>query len=190
MSEEINYSIGIDNGPTGRVTVLDKAGKVVAYLVKPTKKARLYTKKVAFRNRLDWKAYAELLRPFATKGAVALLERPFTGQASTAALSTAFLEAELIALDELGIQYGFCDSRDWQTPYLDLSSKSDEVCTKVLSLRAGNAKWPSAKFKDDADSAFIALLLHDVGLIEIDSWRPKAKKPKKKKEVASKDKKI
>lgn len=171
------YRIGIDNGTTGRVTVLDENGALIDYFQKPLRTHRLHTKEYATRQRIDVQRYKDKLRSYAD-GRV-LFERPFAGTRVKAVVSgETCLEAEMIALEQLGIPYSFCASTDWQPRFLGVSSED----TKVVSLRKGRERWGYVDFEDDADSAFIALLLHELGHETIDSWRKeKKKKPKPKK---------
>ena len=175
----MKYYIGIDNGVTGGICVVNDIGEVKLYEKTPVKKCLNYTKKKEFLNRLDGVALAEMLKPFADACIVAI-ERPMLNpsrwKASVSALRCD--EATLIVLEMLNIPYRYIDSKEWQSEMLpkrkapprtaDKKATSVEKAqlriqkakfkkeTKELSLAVGNKLFPLLTFKDDADPVLIA----------------------------------
>jgi len=186
--------LGIDNGVTGSLGIIDSKGIGYQYSI-PTKRCLNYQKsKVKYLNRIDVDAFRDVLKPFLTLRSTnillneesalertverinvkCLLERPLVNpqrfDATTSALRA--LEATLIALEGLGIGYEFVDSKAWQRvllPYISAQDKSDYPGKlKEVSLQVGMRKYPNVdwtKFRD-ADGLLIAEYCreHDSGI--------------------------
>jgi len=119
--------IGIDNGVTGAITILNEQAGVLLHISTPVKNCLNYTKKKAFINRVN---YQEMLfQLIACDEPFCLIERPMLNpmrfRASISALRC--LEATEIALEELHIPYEFIDSKEWQKALLPSGLKGDEL---------------------------------------------------------------
>ena len=173
--------IGIDNGVSGSIGIIDEEGKAHLFPT-PTKSDLNYQKtKVKHITRVDVAALRTLLKRFVYKAepgidpniklpAKALVERPMVNpnrfDATTSALRA--LEATLIVLESLGIGYEYCDSKAWQKkllPYITVADKKEyPVKLKKVSLEVGQRMYPELewdKFKD-ADGILIARYLMEV----------------------------
>jgi len=166
--------IGVDNGSTGSVGIIDEQGNGYLFPT-PTKSALNYQKtKVKHITRIDVGAFRELLQPFlylpglqripSNKVPVKVaIERPLINptrfEATTSALRA--LEATLIVLESLGLGYEFMDSKDWQKkqlPYISVADKKEYPAKlKQVSKEVGMRLYPNidwSKFKD-ADGILI-----------------------------------
>lgn len=148
----MNY-IGIDNGVSGTIGILDNEGNALYFGKTPVKKSR---DKGA---RLDWYKLESLLREYLP--AVCLIERPFTHPKRwKASISAARCdEAEKCVLERLGIKYDTIDSRLWQKV---LGSTGG---LKYASLELGNDLYPQYKQHKhpDRDGLLIAKHLYEHG---------------------------
>lgn len=117
----MRHYIGIDNGVTGGITVLDELGRLVLHEKTPVKRCLSYTKKAQYLNRLDVPAFVGLLKPYVADATV-VLERPATagGRFNWSAAVSAIRcdEATQIALETLGVSPRYVDSREWQKQML------------------------------------------------------------------------
>jgi len=109
-----NYFIGIDNGSSGSVGILNADGSFVLYSLTPTKKEQNYTKTKKNISRIDVGFLEVLLKPY-TSG-YAFLERPLVNplRFSTTLGAVRALEATLIVLERLQVPFEYIDSRKWQ----------------------------------------------------------------------------
>ena len=175
----MKYYIGIDNGVTGSICVVNDIGEVKLYEPTPVHKCLNYTKKKEFLQRLDGVALAEMLKPYADACIVAI-ERPMVNPMRWKATVSALRcdEATLIVLELLNIPYRYIDSKEWQSVMLpkrkapprtaDKKATAQEKVqlkkekarfkkeTKELSLAVGRKLFPLLRLKDDADAALIA----------------------------------
>jgi hypothetical protein len=120
--------IGIDNGVTGGITILEDSGVVISHVKTPIKNHLSYTKKKAFINRIDFpKLKAELEKAGTTT--FCYIERPLVNPTRFMATVSAIrcLEATEILLEELQIPYQFLDSKEWQKVLLPSGLKGDEL---------------------------------------------------------------
>lgn len=167
--------IGIDNGVSGTIGILDKNGKGHQFPM-PVKKTLSYQKtKARYIHRIDVNAFRELLRDFlyeydSEEGAghflpsKAFLERPMvnSGRFQSTISALRALEATLIVLEDLNIGYEYVDSKAWQKLLLPKVTKEqykkDKGIYKRLSLEVGKRKYPEIDFlkMPDADGILIA----------------------------------
>lgn len=147
------YYIGIDNGVSGTMAILGAETPLFAKI--PTIKVQDYTKKKKEITRLDFGSFKELLETY-KEDAFLVLERPLVNPTRFMASASALRchEAELIAIEEVGIPYCFCDSKDWQRELLPKGTTD----TKMASLEIGKRLFPSYReFKHpDRDALLIA----------------------------------
>jgi len=174
----MKYFIGIDNGVTGSVCVLDENGICLAYQPTPTQKTLNYTKAKEYITRVMVKDLHDLLHPFA-KTATVILERPMINPLRFSATVSAIRcdEATRGILEALGAKLIYVDSREWQTPMLPnrkAIGKLDKNATpaekeihkrqklafanetKQLSLMTAQRLFPNVIFKKDGDAALMA----------------------------------
>lgn len=153
--------IGIDNGASGSIGVLNTYGVTPYFGSVPTQDSVYYARsRASLPRRLDRKQLTSFLRGFRDFGEVrAFVERPFTGKFVHAMLlSHRFFEATICTLEDLGIGLEVVDSRDWQKPLFGGIKGSDEL--KRASKIRGIELYP--KLKDaitkqgDADGLLIA----------------------------------
>ena len=173
--------IGIDNGVSGSIGIIDEEGKAHLFPT-PTKSDLNYQKtKVKHITRIDVGTLRSLLKDFLYEpgklhtpenklSVKAAIERPMVNpqrfEASTSALRA--LEATLIVLESLGIGKEYLDSKAWQKkllPYITVADKKEYPAKlKKVSLEVGQRMYPELewdKFKD-ADGILIARYLMEV----------------------------
>lgn len=160
MSKIITSWVGIDNGVTGSIGIITIGG-THAFLETPVVEVPSYTKKEKHIHRINWK---ELVNNIPINAFV-LLERPYVNKFGfTATLSAVrALEATLIALEMRGFQYGvdyeYCDSKEWQKEFLASGLIGAEQLKKG-SMEVGLKLFPSngsfIKKHGDADGLLIA----------------------------------
>ena len=149
--------IGIDNGVTGSIGIVDNKG-VSSFHLTPVFKTLNYQKKAKNLNRVDTRVLNKLLKiPRGNFRVLALIERPMVNpgrfQASLSAIRA--LESTLIILERRGIPYQFVDSKEWQKVMLPAGIKGADKLKKA-SLDVGKRLFPQFKFKKDADGILIA----------------------------------
>jgi hypothetical protein len=157
--------IGIDNGSTGSIGIIDHTGKKDFFNI-PTFVEQNYTKTKQNITRIDFKEFNNILHEIKSircfnYECLALLERPMVNpkrfHATTSALRA--LEATLIALELNHIAFQYLDSKQWQKQMLPQGIKgSDEQ--KKASLDMGIRLFPEFKNEiiehKDADGILIA----------------------------------
>jgi hypothetical protein len=138
--------IGIDNGVTGSIGIIEVDGAVIksAFISTPVKNCRNYTKEEQYLNRIDWKTLVDNL----PKGGMVYVERPMINPKAFKASSSALraLEATIIVLEMLGYEhnktYFFVDSKDWQKEFISSAVIGhDEM--KEASKQVGLKLFPS-----------------------------------------------
>ena len=146
--------IGIDNGVSGAITVLDDSNTVLLHINTPVKRCLNYTKKKAFMNRVDFPKLKAVLEcvgddPFC------MIERPMVNPTRFNATISAIrcLEATEILLEELQIPYEFIDSKAWQKALLPAGLVKEEL--KIAADSVGKRLFPRIKIVN-ADSLLIA----------------------------------
>jgi hypothetical protein len=153
-------TIGIDNGTSGSIGILNGEGTI--FEPTPIKEHLHYTKAGKFIKRIDILALEALIN---RDGDIkAYIERPFTGAfVNTAVLAGRAYEATLIALEEMGIGYETIDSKAWQKALLP-GVKGSANLKKASKLR-GIELYPQLKQAimdhGDADGLLIAHYYHE-----------------------------
>ena len=151
--------IGIDNGSTGSISIIN--GNNIIHFKTPIKKELSYTKKKQYISRVDYIGLTMLMaKNIKREHVFCLIERPMINpmrwKASLSAIRA--LEATLIYLEEQGIPYQYCDSKQWQKMFLPSSTAGRKMQPGVLKKAAVDVAkrlFPSVKTKD-ADSILIA----------------------------------
>lgn len=155
----MKISIGIDNGVSGSIGIIDDNGST--FIETPIKSEQNYTKKKANISRIDWNALLAVLTPFKNSNCFILLERPMVNPqrflATTSALRS--LESTLTVIEYLGLPLSYIDSKEWQKALLPQGIKgSDEL--KKASLDIGCRMFPQhsdlIKRHKDADGLLMA----------------------------------
>lgn len=152
--------IGIDNGTTGTIGILD--GDTSVLVETPVFQTLGYQKsKVRHIHRIDVPALKKLLKqydPFMTRVAI---ERPMINvtrfQASISAARS--LEATLIVLESLRFGYEYIDSGHWQKALLPVGVKGApnlKKASKEVGLRMFPMHAEIIKKHGDADGILIA----------------------------------
>lgn len=149
------YFIGIDNGVSGSVAVVDRGGALLLYEPTPLVNKLNYTKTKSFVNLVDTVKLEAMLRPYITGSLI--IERPMINPgrwgATVSAIRCHTLQEDLF--DRIQIRYRFVDSKEWQKQMLPEGLKGSAELKKA-SLHVGRRRFPTAKFKKDADAALMA----------------------------------
>jgi hypothetical protein len=174
----MKYYIGIDNGVTGSVCVLDENGKCMEFWATPVFKSLNYTKAVGYSSRVKGDVLKIRLEPY-VEGATVVIERPMINPMRWVPSVSAVRadEATRIVLEMLGAKYIYVDSKEWQKsmlpkrssvprlmkdalPWEKKENKAKKAAfaleTKRLSLAIGKQLFPGLTFKKDADAALMA----------------------------------
>jgi len=146
--------IGIDNGVTGAITILNEQGIILLHEKTPVKHCLNYTKKKAYHNRVDVFLLKEYLKQ-AEEDTFCMIERPMLNPTRFTASISALrcLEATEIVLEELQIPYAFLDSKEWQKALLPSGLVKDEL--KDAANQVAHRLYPKLKIVN-ADSLLIA----------------------------------
>lgn len=146
-----------DNGVTGLWCIMGPEG--VELFPIPTRKCRNYTKSVKWLRRVDVEALKLKLLNIPTD-TIIVLERPFVNPRyfSTTLSAVRSMEAVIIALESLGVQYRFVDSREWQK--VMLPGIEGRAALKKAAIELGKQLYPTLaavidKY-EDADGLLIA----------------------------------
>lgn len=157
------FYIGIDNGVSGSIGVIEDRGAVSlsSFYPTPTMEVRNYTKVEQHLHRLNWQNFVDHF----PKDGIVLIERPMVDPKRFTATTSALrcLEATLIALEYLGYRqdetYFFIDSKEWQKEFLSSALIGKEQMKKG-SMEVGLKLFPSnGRFiqqHKDADGLLIA----------------------------------
>jgi hypothetical protein len=140
MEEEFYY-IGIDNGTTGSITILDNYCKIIYHDAVPTIQTINYTKKIKYITRINFKKLVEILSPYSGKSR-AITERPAINPKfmNTSILAARSFEILITALEYVGIGYEVIDSKEWQKAILgnihgkDLKFIADEKAKQLFQI--------------------------------------------------------
>jgi len=149
--------IGIDNGTSGSIAILDGLHDAV-FLPTPTISEQSYTKAKKTITRVDSMKLMVLLELF--PGAMVILERPMINPGRFAASMSAMraLEATLIVIESLGLARMYVDSKQWQRELLPKGVTGPEL--KKASVDIGCRLFPSLaeviRKHGDADGLLIA----------------------------------
>jgi len=154
--------LGIDNGVSASIGILDEVGHLLHFGPTPTFSQISYTKtKLRMRTRINCSKltylFSELIRNAPTNTYKAFIERPMINnirfQASISAAAS--LEATLIALEQCSIGYEYCDSKAWQKMLLPQGCTGPQL--KIASRDIGVRMYPSVQgLHTDCDGLLIA----------------------------------
>ena len=147
--------VGIDNGVTGGITILNTDGSVRVHSVTPVKRCMNYTKKKAFIHRVDSSIFRTLLVQ-AGGNTFVMIERPMVNPGRFGATISAIrcLEATELILEELQIPYQFVDSKEWQKALLPSGLKKEEL--KFAADSVAHRLYPRLKVVN-SDCLLLAL---------------------------------
>lgn len=141
--------IGIDNGVSGSVAILDQTGAVLAYFRTPVFETLSYQKNASRIHRIATQLLENRLREFVPRGTEGhiLVERPMVMPARFAATVSALraYEATLITAERV-LPHFACetiDSRSWQKEMLGEGHKGPQL--KVASAQRGGELFPGQK---------------------------------------------
>lgn len=149
--------LGIDNGVTGTLTIVDEKGALQLHRAMPVKTELSYTKEKQNISRIDVPALTDLLIAYLPPEPTThcMIERPMINpirfKASVSAARA--LEATLVVLEDLKIPYRYIDSREWQKKMLPNGLKGPEL--KSAAKDVARRIFPHVQTKD-ADSILIA----------------------------------
>lgn len=150
--------IGIDNGVTGSIGIINTINNQAFYFSTPVKKELNYTKQKAWLNRIDTIALRNILNEYKDikSNSLIIMERPMVNptrwKSSVSAIRA--LEATLVVVQELDFPYTYVDSKEWQSLLLPNGTFGEEL--KVASKQVAERLFPSIKFKKDGDGILIA----------------------------------
>lgn len=142
------YFIGIDNGVSGTIGIIDENGEAVYFTKTPVKKSK------QGGSRVDWQKLETILKDYLP--AVCLIERPFTHPKRwKASISAARCdEAQRCVLERLGVKYDHIDSRIWQKVLGHTGG------LKYASLELGNELYPQYKQSKHPDRDGLLIARH------------------------------
>lgn len=151
--------IGIDNGVTGSIGIINDNPYSYEYHKTPVKKALNYQKKATYFTRVDVEKLNSLLSSYEGNSDILLgIERPMVNPSRFLATGSALraLEATLIVIESKKIAYRYIDSKEWQKVMLPKHDKEDNL--KILSLEVGKRLFPNLNLKGftDCDGILIA----------------------------------
>lgn len=153
--------IGIDNGVSGTIGIIDQEGNVLEFLKTPTVSGQDYTKAKKNISRIDHQKLTSLFEfyaPVEDLAVKALVERPLVNPTRFLATTSALraLESTLVVLEQLGIPYEFIDSKEWQKEILPKGIKGSAELKKA-SKDIGERLFPHNIIKHpDMDGLLIA----------------------------------
>ena len=149
--------LGIDNGVSGSIGIVDDLGRMHAYIPTPTIKCLNYTKSKAWITRINYESLKAMLELFLPDMKCAI-ERPMVNPGRFKATVSALraLEATQLALEALKIPYEFLDSKEWQKVLLPHGLEKEEL--KIASNEVCKRKFPEVTLKHpgDGDGLLIA----------------------------------
>ena len=151
--------MGVDNGVSGTIGIIDTVSKKVEFIKTPVKKPEQdYTKKKSNITRLDFLRFKTLLELYKDTKILIIFERPMINNTRFIASKTGLRcwEAQLICVEILCLPYIILDSKEWQKKMLPKGISKEEL--KTASLQISNKIFP--QFKDfkhpDRDGLLIA----------------------------------
>lgn len=155
QEKEPRTFVGIDNGVSGGVTIIDENEYVLKHIKTPFKNCLNYTKKKAFINRVDFDVLKQALVE-AGENTFVMIERPMINPGRFTASISAMrcMEATEIILEQLQIPYQFIDSKEWQQKMLPSGLKGDDL--KKAANEVGKRLYPKLKIVN-ADCLLMAL---------------------------------
>lgn len=151
--------IGIDNGVTGSIGIINDKCEAKRFLV-PVNSELSYTKTKQYITRIDHKALLALLSNEISNDCclTCYIERPMINpmrfKASMSAMRS--LESTQIILETLKIPYTFVDSKEWQKVLLPSGCKKEEL--KSAGVMICKRLFPNIVIEKggDADGLLIA----------------------------------
>lgn len=155
------YCVGIDNGGTGSMGIIDLLRGKQFFYSTPTKTVRDYQVEKKTIVRLDHKVFKDiLLKHIDPTHTLLIMERPLVNptmfQASIHAVRC--MEAQLVIIEDLGIEYDVIDSKVWQK--LMLPKGTTGTALKQKSFDIGLELYPHLVEKilkqNEADGLLIA----------------------------------
>lgn len=154
------FYVGIDNGVSGSIGIINTETNQVIYRPTPVKKELNYTKEKAYLNRIDRKKVKELFTEMfgdtPTENILVVLERPMINpkrwKASVSAIRA--LESTLTIFEDLSLPFVYIDSKEWQKTILPKGVEGEEL--KEASLLVAKRLFPNLDFKGDGDGILIA----------------------------------
>ena len=154
-----NIYIGIDNGVSGSVGILD--GPDYHFWKVPTISQQNYTKKKGNITRINHPKLKKWLRLWKGNNVFMMIERPMVNptrfKATTSALRS--LESVLIAVEALKFRIEYIDSKEWQKELLPKGVKGSPELKKAshdIGLRLFPKEATTIKKQKDADGILIA----------------------------------
>lgn len=158
--------VGIDNGVSGSIGVLDEMGTVILLMATPTRTELNYTKEKRNISRVDsptlFSKFKQLKLELDLESPTfrVFIERPMVNpgrfQATVSAVRA--LEATLIVIERMKWSYQYIDSKEWQKVLLPAGSSKEAL--KQDSVDIGCRRFPNqAAFirkHKDADGLLIA----------------------------------
>ena len=165
--------IGIDNGVSGSIGVMDDVGAGAEFHLVPVKEELNYQKDKKKITRLDFPAFVAWLEDLKRRyyGDVvirAILETPFVNPGNFVATATSLrcFESTIIALEQAGISRQYITSGDWQKKLLP--GVKGRVELKKASADVGTRMFPQfasmIKKQKDADGLLITEYARSVKL--------------------------
>ena len=175
--KEYTHFVGLDNGVSSNGVALLGPDNLVRYEKLPTKNELSYTKEERHITRLDAPGFRKLLASWALpkETTLVVMERIMINPARfRASISAArCLEAELVIIEEFGLELEYVDSKQWQHLLLPGITGSDEL--KKASLVLAQKLYPQIKFKKDGDSIMIAHWMKNKNSLVKPKPKPKVK---------------
>lgn len=151
--------VGIDNGVTGSIGIITINGSSItsAFIPTPVFKTHSYTQKEQFIHRIAWREMVDNL----PKDAFVLLERPMVDPRRFVATASALraLEATLIVLEMLDLEYTYIDSKEWQREYIGsniIGSDKLKEASKEIGIKLFPNNESFIRKHGDADGLLIA----------------------------------
>lgn len=156
------YYIGIDNGTSGTIGIINNESGETLFVETPIKKEQSYTKKKQEISRVDFGKLMTFLMENTEPGQrFAVLERPMVNPQmfKTSGNALRCLEAQLILLEQLEIPFIYVDSKQWQRDLLPAGTKGSPELKKA-SKDIGGRLFPQhadlIRKHKDADGILLA----------------------------------
>ena len=155
--KKYRYIVAIDNGISGTVSVIDTEKWTSSFCKTPIYKTLSYTKKPQHIHRINWN---ELVANLPKSDALVVLERPLVNPRMFTATQSALrsLEATLIAVEYLGLDYIYMDSKEWAQEFLSSALIGKEQMKKG-SMEVAIKLYPNHRSKIEAHGDGDSLLM-------------------------------
>ncbi len=157
----MKYFLGIDNGTSGTIALLDEDGDAIFFIETPAKIEQSYTKTKQNISRVDTVRLREILTSYSKEPITAIIERPLVNPKMFKTTMSAMraLEATLCLLEELQFPHLYVDSKQWQKEMLPSGTKGSPELKKA-SLDIATRLFPKyrelIKKHKDGDALLIA----------------------------------